>query len=233
LNPAAPGTTSFDVKNKSYSVYAQSTFRLGALLNTDALEKFGLTLGFRQSWDNRFARFRPYNNFGLPNQTCSLPAALVDTPGVCAHAVSANFSAPTYVATLDYKPVSGVLLYVTQRRGYRSGGFNSGASSNAAQFVPFKPEFVNDTEIGIKADTRPGGMFLRTNLAVYRSQYKGIQRQASAQWRSGHVHHQQCRFGFDHGPRIRVPIPAGSELRAVWLLESRGCSLQRLRCPGI
>jgi len=180
LNPAAPGTTSFDVKNKSYSVYAQSTFRLGALLNTDALEKFALTLGFRQSWDNRFARFRPYNNFGLPSQTCSLPAALVDTPGGCAHAVSANFSAPTYVATLDYKPVSGVLLYVTQRRGYRSGGFNSGASSNAAQFVPFKPEFVNDTEIGIKADTRPGGMFLRTNLAVYRSQYKGIQRQASA-----------------------------------------------------
>src|SRR6185436_15582043 len=51
LNPAAPGTTSFDVNNKSYSVYAQSTFRLGALLNTEALEKFALTVGFRESWD--------------------------------------------------------------------------------------------------------------------------------------------------------------------------------------
>jgi iron complex outermembrane receptor protein len=176
LNPTVPATTSFDVNNKSYSVYAQSTFHLGPLLS-ESLEKFSLTLGFRESWDNRFANFHPYNFYGLPTQVCKLPAALVDTPGVCAHAVSASFSAPTYVATLDYKPVPGILLYVTQRRGYRSGGFNSGASDNPAQFVPFKPEFVSDTEVGIKADTHPGGMFLRTNLAVYHSGYKDIQRQ--------------------------------------------------------
>ena len=187
LNPAAPGTTSFDVNNKSYSVYAQSTFHLGALLNTESLEKFSLTLGFRESWDERFARFRPYSNFGLPNQSCSLPASLMDTPGICAHAVSASFSAPTYVATLDYKPAPGILLYATQRRGYRSGGFNSGASSAAAQFVPFKPELVDDTEVGIKADTHPAGTFLRTNLAVYRSRYKDIQRNSSVLTSTGQV----------------------------------------------
>jgi len=187
LNPAAPGTTSFDVNNKSYSVYAQSTFRLGALLNTEALEKFALTVGFRESWDERFAHFRPFSDFGLPNQSCSLPTALQDTPGVCAHAVQANFSAPTYVVTLDYKPAPGVLLYATHRRGYRSGGFNSGASSNAAQFVPFRPEFVNDTELGVKADTHPGGMFLRTNLAAYHSQYQDIQRNSSVFTATGQV----------------------------------------------
>jgi len=187
LNPAAPGTTSFDVNNKAYSVYAQSTFRLGALLNTEALEKFALTVGVRESWDERFARFRPFSNFGLPNQSCSLPVTLQDTPGECAHAVQANFSAPTYVVTLDYKPAPGVLLYATHRRGYRSGGFNSGASSNAAQFVPFRPEFVNDTELGMKADTHPGGMFLRTNLAAYHSRYQDIQRQASAFTATGQV----------------------------------------------
>ena len=40
----------------------------------------------------------------------------------------------------------------------------------------FRPETVDDVELGVKADWRMGDMFLRTNLAAYYAKYNDIQR---------------------------------------------------------
>src|SRR5690606_29095630 len=43
---------------------------------------------------------------------------------------------------------------------------------------PFDPEFVRNFEVGLKRDWHFGGAFLQTNLALFRSKYSNVQRQA-------------------------------------------------------
>src|SRR5690606_5769663 len=58
------------------------------------------------------------------------------------------------------------------------GGFDSGVSTPAGM-APFRPETVNDVEIGFKSDWRFGPSFLRANVAVYRAWYDDIQRETT------------------------------------------------------
>jgi iron complex outermembrane receptor protein len=55
-------------------------------------------------------------------------------------------------------------------------GFGARATTQAGLGRTFLPETVDDYEIGVKADWRPGGAFLRTNLAVFYADYDDIQR---------------------------------------------------------
>ena len=51
--------------------------------------------------------------------------------------------------TLNYKPAEAHTLYMRLARGFKSGGFNAGPSSNPAR-IEFAPEYLNSYEVGYK-----------------------------------------------------------------------------------
>src|SRR3546814_9506751 len=71
---------------------------------------------------------------------------------------------------------SDLLIYLAHRHGYRTGGFSLRSSTQLLLSTPFKPETVDDVELGLKADWRFGDSFLRTNFAAFISDFKDIQR---------------------------------------------------------
>lgn len=105
------------------------------------------------------------------------PATTLDDP------VDADLkqTANSYTFALDYKLRPGLLLYATTRKGFKQGGINTQAVVAANSGVPgavayFGPETVTDYEVGIKADYEIGSIGLRTNLALFQSDYAGLQR---------------------------------------------------------
>ncbi len=149
----APTKTDASATNTAYAVFAQGDYKL--------MDNLTLTLGVRMNWDKREFTTARYNSAGV----CTLCAS-----------DEATFDAPTYTASLSWQIDPKKLLYVTTRRGYRSGGFNSSANTLTA-ITPFKPEYVTDYEIGFKGDWTLGGdASLRTNLAVFQTNYTDIQR---------------------------------------------------------
>ena len=70
-----------------------------------------------------------------------------------------------------------MLYYLAHRHGYRSGGFGARAATEAGLERTFEPETVDDIELGAKVDWSIGGRkALRTNLALFYSDYQDIQR---------------------------------------------------------
>jgi len=149
----APSNTDGSATNTSYAVFAQGDYKL--------MDNLTLTLGARMNWDKREFTTARYNSAGV----CTLCAS-----------DEATFDAPTYTASLSWQIDPDKLVYATTRRGYRSGGFNASANTLTA-ITPFKPEYVTDYEVGFKGDWRLGGdARLRTNLAVFQTNYTDIQR---------------------------------------------------------
>ena len=158
------------VNNKSYSAFAQGSFKItpdltltaGARLNKD--EK---SIVLQQSLNGTLCLLQVTNTAGtgltrLPISGCSI-------------ALSDSFSQPTGTVSLDYKVSPDILIYATSRFGYRSGGFNLRASL-PIQYEPFEQETVNDFEFGTKADWSMGNVQMRTNLSVFFQKYNDIQR---------------------------------------------------------
>jgi len=176
LNPNAPGLTGPVVDNTSFSGYVQQT--------TEILPKLSFTTGGRFTVDRRKTKVVQYTAPIAPNANmCQirddngviLPFNAARPYNGCTFDVSKTFSKPTWTVSLDYKIDPEKLVHFSTRRGYRTGGFN-GRSSTKDQRVPFSPETVTDFEVGFKADTHPGGMLLRTNVAAYLQKYNSIQR---------------------------------------------------------
>lgn len=80
---------------------------------------------------------------------------------------------PTGDITLQYKPNESLNFYARIARGYRGGGFNQGAFSQAAA-TAVRPEFVWSYEAGAKTSWLDGK--LHFNLAVFRSDFSDLQR---------------------------------------------------------
>lgn len=157
------------VDNSSYSVFAQGSY--------DLTPELTLTAGARMNWDTRamIVRNNANGTFCLllvdngAGGTTRLPI------GDCQVPLEGSFSQPTANISLDYAVTPDVLVYVTSRLGYRSGGFNLRASQ-PIQYQPFQPETVLDFEGGVKADWFAGGVAMRTNVAVFYQLYDDIQR---------------------------------------------------------
>ncbi len=173
---AYPGWANTWVKaeNTSYAVFAQGTYAF------EAVPGLSLTAGVRGNWDKREANIlsRTATACRFTTDEDHNPATAETRPTLanCDLPLSVKYSEPTYNLSLDYKFGDNKLVYVAHRHGYRTGGFGARASTEAGLRRTFEPEIVDDIEVGVKADWRFNGVFLRTNLAVYDSQYKDIQR---------------------------------------------------------
>ncbi len=174
--------------NTSYAAFAQGTYKI-----TDRLRA---TLGLRFNRDNALADATSHSlvpgtslkwgqtvGKACSEGTFTTAGGLVAFPlSACRLNDSKSFTEPTWTASLEYDlpdmglPVDNAMVYVTDRRGYRAGGFNIHAVY-AQTFGPYAPETALDNEVGFKGDWRlPGDQKLRTNLAVYYDHFNDLQR---------------------------------------------------------
>lgn len=154
---AAPAVVPFDLDlrarqyTRSYAAFGQASYSI--------TEQLKATIGIRYSRDDKKSAEFAKNTFPtLPALSSSARADLHDT-----------FSAWTPKFVLEYKS-GDTFLYASASRGFKGGGFNS---STPAQTQSYDPEYITTFELGAKRDWLDG--HLRTNLAIYSSQYKDLQ----------------------------------------------------------
>lgn len=168
-----------NVTNTTKSIFGSATQKLD-----NVVQGLSLTLGGRYTWDTRKAEYGTIYLIGTPGRRCGFGADVSAAPGnpynfdpaTCFVNMKKDFSKFTYTATLDWKVTPDLLVYFSNRKGYRAGGWGTRAQS-AAQLIPFNPDTVVDFELGAKYSTRfDNGGSLTVNAALYRSNYSDIQR---------------------------------------------------------
>jgi iron complex outermembrane receptor protein len=185
--------------NTSYAAYSQATYSIlphtrltagvrysvderEALLTTQSL-RFPATAATSATIHNSVFDPGTYTLEGITYTGITRACALTDANGVllspanCAVHVAKTYRKPTWTLALDQDLFDNTLVYATARSGYRSGAINSAAINPAV--VTAKPEEVQDYEIGVKSEWSLAGVPLRTNLAVYQSDYRDIQIQTT------------------------------------------------------
>jgi iron complex outermembrane receptor protein len=157
-------------ENKATAVFAQGTYKL--------TDQWKLTVGMRANKDKRmldnFSRNAWSVATGLPG-TCQFTENFVNFPATreCRIKGEKTWSANTWNLSLDYQMDADTLIYLTTRKGYKSGGF--ARNSNLVERATYNPEFVRDIEFGIKSDAHWGAMPVRTNFAIYNSDVTNLQ----------------------------------------------------------
>jgi iron complex outermembrane receptor protein len=166
----------FELDVKAKALFGQTSIRL-----TDRLSA---TLGLRWTDEKKNQDYDFFIDnsqavataFGLP--PFLFPTLSPRNPANTAPtAYEASWSEVTPKVGLEYKPSADVLYYVSWSKGFKSGGFagrpNPGANGQFGRIDPYDPEKMDAYEIGAKtqfADDR-----VRLNVALFQSNYKGIQ----------------------------------------------------------
>jgi iron complex outermembrane receptor protein len=98
----------------------------------------------------------------------------VDTPGLSIpegpYHDSTTVTLPTWRVALDHKLTSDTMAYVSYNRGFKSGGFDPGATAAA---VPVRPEILDAYEVGTKSEVLDRRV--RINAAGFYYNYRNIQ----------------------------------------------------------
>jgi len=165
---AQGGTT-----ERSYAAYGQASYELASL--SPILKGLKVTAGYRYTWDLESA----FSNLYIPQfgNACALTSG--STPN-CTLTSSALFQAPTWTLALEDQIGSHTFVYVTGRRGYKSGGFNL-LTPLQSLYSHYQPEHVTDVEVGLKSDWNLLGMPIRSNVDAFHADYADIQRIVAVQ----------------------------------------------------
>ncbi len=160
-----PPVSATELVGGSVGVTETKSYALFGSLNYKISDKLDLTLGARQTWEDKtlvsFNQVDFESVFGFP-----LLAATGSVPRT-----KDSYKAFTPSATLSYKPSDDVMLYATASKGFRSGGFNDSLGDLSG--IAFGPEDLWNYEAGLKSmwlDKR-----LRLNLALYYMNWDNIQ----------------------------------------------------------
>ncbi len=160
----------FTGKNTARSVFAHASYELSTSLPSHI---FG---GVRYSSDKREVIFRSGRVAGGAFQCLveNAPATLGVPGGECAVPADKTYNSTTWNVGVDIKPVEDLMFYGAVSRGFRSGGYN-GRAQSAFQQNPFRPEWVTNYEVGMKAQTFLDGVQFALDVAMYYSKYSDIQ----------------------------------------------------------
>ncbi|MBI3676303.1 MAG: TonB-dependent receptor [Proteobacteria bacterium] len=162
--PLGFGTTEFDSLSNggtSDAVFGQASWNV--------IDKLTLTGGARYTWDTKVATSKSCIEPFVP--VCPFPL----TSAFANPTLKDNFRAPTWTLAANYQVSDDTMAYVTWRRGYKSGGFNSGAGA-ATDFAEFKPEYLTDVEAGVKTGWSLFGWPARTHIDAYYGWYQNVQK---------------------------------------------------------
>lgn len=149
LNGTQQTASRAKTSGKSNAIYAQSNIDAGSLL-----PGLTATVGGRYTWDTIRQQSEAIN----PSTLAVL--RVVGGPG--SPAGEASFSNFSYTASLQYQVTPRTMLYVTNSRGFSSGGLQ-----NVVGFETFKPDVLTNLEGGVKSTFDIGSMRARVNAAAF------------------------------------------------------------------
>lgn len=153
----APFDIFFDQKNvtKSYAGFAQASY--------DIVDQVTLTLGGRYTHESKDANI---NGYGF-DPTGGFLAGTYD--------VNPSKSWNSFIpkASLNYRMTEDAMVYVSYSQGFKSGGFNGSAASEAAALQGFDPEKAKQWEVGLKSMMLDDK--LRLNLTAFYIDYTDLQ----------------------------------------------------------
>ncbi|MET0984393.1 MAG: TonB-dependent receptor, partial [Steroidobacteraceae bacterium] len=153
-----------DVTTESFAPYLEGSYQL-----TDQLQ---LTLGGRYTWENKkLEENRVFLTGVVPGQQVPLFPPDGDR--------KLKFEKFSPKVSLNWKPISDVLLYVTYSRGFKSGGFNTPAFTPLVDSV--EPETLDAYELGWKTEFGT----VRFNGSVFYYDFKDLQIQRTDQTSGG------------------------------------------------
>jgi iron complex outermembrane receptor protein len=154
-----PSDETANVSDISQSFYGQGTYTIVPTLH--------FTGGVRYTYEKTNTNNMTYSVIGgVP--TCQVvPGAPVGPE--CFGTSPYDFRNTSYTGGLDWQALSDLLLYAKTSSGFRAGG-----AGIRPPFLAFQPETVTDYEVGGKAEWLDHRV--RTNVALYQSNYDNIQR---------------------------------------------------------
>jgi len=164
---------------RSYAGFAQGDYEI--------VPRLTMTLGARYTADR--SQYRDGYSYLFAGNVDSTQTPIATTgpcpgqPGTCAYDPNARLSldgqnnALTGRAALSYKFESGMLVYASYNRGYRSGAFNGGSYTSSAGINYVAPERVDAFEAGLKGRFFDNRLTLSTAAFYYN--YKNQQLQDS------------------------------------------------------
>lgn len=172
LTPAYTNTQ-FRQTNNSYGLFANLTY--------EVLDNLELILGGRYTWEDKAIDLDTIGTAAGSGPITFLDQGTfwsrdsVTGAGIATRSVQndkQNWRAFTYDATLRYAVSRDVNLYARYAKGFRSGGFNPGATLQT-QVATVDPEYVKSYEVGVKSSWFDGR--LTANLAAFYNDYTNIQ----------------------------------------------------------
>jgi iron complex outermembrane recepter protein len=144
-----------EVVNESMAAYGQGSYNL--------TDKLRFTAGLRYTRDDKQV---DRGNLAFPSGALREPRATK----------SASSSDTSPRVGFDYQWTDAVMTYVSAAKGYKAGGFNGRASSNA-DFNEYLPEEVSTYELGLRSDLLDRRV--RFNVTAFYSDYSDLQLQIS------------------------------------------------------
>ena len=139
-------------RTESWAAFAQADVKLS--------DRLTLTGGLRYSVDNIDFDFHSFFD------------DVVVVP-VLDFTDSKTFKDLSWRAALSFQATDDLLFYASSSKGYNSGGFAGGSSSDPAQLQPFRSEKLYAYEAGFKSDLL--GRTLRFNAAAFYYDYRDLQ----------------------------------------------------------
>ena len=128
--------------------FHQSTYSEAAYLQADyaILRNLSLTLGVRQTWDNKTGSFQQIVN----NPYAKAPFIPVRAPENDPN-LKFSDSRPTWLASLSWHVTPKLMTFASFSTGYKSGGFNSATGTSVPATRVFGSETIDDYELGMKS----------------------------------------------------------------------------------
>ena len=154
---------------QAHSVTDHQVVGLFAQTDIALTEQWILTLGGRQSWEEKDTQIGQFGS------SLSCTGFGGDDPKQCAFNFEGgdDWSNFTYKAGIQFLASDNAQLYGSYTRGFRSGGFNIRQNVGVVP-GPYDEETVDAFEVGAKADLADGRV--RINLSLFLNDYDDLQR---------------------------------------------------------
>lgn len=159
-NPGYPVFIHGNENAKSRAAFGQATLDVGRLVPT--LQGLSLTAGYRRTRESGGGQTVLSTGFGN-----------LGNPGTY------KFSYGSHTLTAKYQVNPDLMVYVTQRNAFKSGGVNSYVLDEASPYRFYAPEEAIDIEAGVKARFSLGSMPASLDAAAFKTKIKNVHRQSS------------------------------------------------------
>jgi iron complex outermembrane receptor protein len=154
------------------ALFGQGTFDLSRIV-----PGVRLTGGYRQTWD--------YTSQTTDTLSASLPSGNFVYGPLNPQSLSKT-SGPSWLFSVDYRPIREVMLYLSLSHGYKPGGVNENLGLPASELPPgyatqYQPEDLDAAEVGLKTQFSYRGMSGLFNIDYYHYDYSNMQESLEAQ----------------------------------------------------